>query len=68
MNAFHHHTIHDGKALLGADRIFRHADGRPIDSTLPRSTFMALRTTSAHLPVPSAERLDYGYALSMLRQ
>jgi hypothetical protein len=34
---------------------------------LPHSTFAPLRTTSAHLPVPSGERLDYGYALSVLR-
>jgi hypothetical protein len=34
---------------------------------LPRSTLIALRATSAHLPVPSGERLDYGYALSVLR-
>jgi hypothetical protein len=53
--------------LLGADGIFRHPDGRPIESTLPSSTFASLRATSAHLPVPSGERLDYWYALSVLR-
>jgi hypothetical protein len=65
--AFHHHAIHDGKALLGANGIFLHPDGRPIESALPRSTFAPLRTTRARLPVPSGERLDYGYALSVLR-
>jgi hypothetical protein len=65
--AFHHHAIHDGKALLGADGIFRHPDGRQIDGTMPRSTFVALRTTNARLPLPSGERLDYSYALSVLR-
>jgi hypothetical protein len=64
---YHHGFIHDGKALLGADQIFRHPDGHPIDNPLPRTTFVAPLMMNRCVPAPSGEPLDYGYALSVLR-
>jgi hypothetical protein len=62
----HHGFIHDGKALLGEDQIFRHPDGRPIENTLPPVEAPLPWLVPRDMPLPDGHRVnDYGYALSM---
>ncbi len=62
---YHHGFIHDGKALLGEDQIFRHKDGTPITNAMPSISQPA--PFPWNMPLPEGRRIDdYGYALSML--
>ncbi len=64
---YHHGFVHDGKALLGEDQIFRHKDGTPIDNTLPPVEPPLPWLIPRDMPLPDGRRInDYGYALSML--
>ncbi len=64
---YHHSFIHDGKALLGEDQIFRRKDGTPITSAMPMTSPPAPLPYPWDMPLPEGRRInDYGYALSML--
>ncbi len=66
---YHHGFVHDGKALLGEDQIFRHKDGTPITNAMPiLPAPMPFPWEVPHdMPLPEGRRInDYGYALSML--
>jgi len=65
--AFHHGVIHREEARLGEDKVFRHADGRPITNALPFVADPVPRTNRTWtIPSPSGERLDYSYASAMI--
>ncbi len=38
---YHHGFVHDGKAVLGEDQIFRHRDGTPITNVMPVASTLA---------------------------
>ncbi len=64
---YHHGFIHDGKALLGEDQIFRHPDGRLMENALPQVDPPLPWLVPRDMPLPDGHRInDYGYALSML--
>ena len=79
---YHHGFIHDGKAMVGSDLIFRRPDGTPITNDLSTMR-MAARSVTPIMPVVtplpnallpkvalrpvSGESLDLGYALWVLR-
>ncbi len=63
---YHHSFIHDRKALLGEDQIFRHKDGTPITNEMPHTSPPASLPSPADMPLPTNQHLDYGFALSGL--
>ncbi len=64
---YHHSFIHDGKAMLGEDQIFRGRDGTPITNAMPKTPPLAPVPFPWDMPLPEGRRIDdYGYALSML--
>ncbi len=64
---YHHGFIHDEKAVLGEDHIFRHKDGTAINNTMPMTAPPAPFPFPRDMPLPDRHRIDdYGYALSML--
>ncbi len=64
---YHHSFVHDGKALLGEDQIFRHKDGTPIGNEMPQVEAPLPWLIPRDMPLPDGHRIDdYGYALSML--
>ena len=75
--AYHHGYVHDGKAMVGSDLVFRRPDRTPITNDLPALRMMAQPVTqmmpattplqNAALPPASGESLDLGYALWVLR-
>ncbi len=64
---YHHSFIHEGKAVLGEDQIFRHKDGTPITNAMPIASTPAPLPYPWDMPLPEGRRItDYGYALCML--
>ncbi len=49
---YHHGFIHDGKALLGEDQIFRHKDGTPITNAMPITQPPTLLPYPWDMPLP----------------
>ncbi len=63
---YHHSFVHDGKALLGEDQIFRHKDGTSITNAMPIASTPAPLPFPLDMPLPTNQPLDYGFALSMM--
>lgn len=62
---FHHGVIHDGKARLGEDHVFRRGDGNEITNELPRKSAPPTSRSANAIKIPSGHPLDYSYASSL---